>query len=139
MTHVVGQVTIEDDSATFVWSEGPASFHPYELKGQMFREFMSLASEAREQLSDLVSDYVFDTDKLPADAFKLAEIGHELYLQLFDPGAEQAVHARSVRRWLEDLRRKRSVDTLEIVIEQPWLIPWNVVYDREPDRQVNRP
>ena len=133
MAHVVCLLNIEADRATFTWSEGPASFEPYTLRGMVHKDFQEIAAEAREKLGDLVKDYLCHAQEMPQSAFALAEAGHELYQAMFQPGAEQARQARQVRKWLEQLAQQEEVDTLEIVVESPWSLPWNVIYDRQPD------
>ena len=136
MAHVVGLVNTEADRTTFTWSDGPASFQPYRLDGQVFLDFKEAAEEAREKLSELVKDYLYNANNVPAAAFAMAESGYELYEQIFDPGAGQARTAREARNWLESLRATKDVDTLEIVVECPWAMPWNIVYDQPPDKEA---
>ena len=128
-------MNVEADRATFTWSEGPASFEPYTLDGMVYKDFKEIAEEAREKLADLVKDYLFDEANMPKSAFALAEAGHELYQAMFQPGAEQARQAKQVRKWLAKLREQHEVDTLEIVVESPWSLPWNILYDQEPDEE----
>jgi formylglycine-generating enzyme required for sulfatase activity len=134
MSHVVCLLNVEADRATFTWSEGPASFEPYKLEGMVYKDFQEAAAEAREKLADLVKDYLDSPHSMPQSAFELAEAGYELYQTMFQPGAEQARQAKQVRTWLEELSNQREVDTLEIVVESPWSLPWNIVYDRPPDK-----
>ena len=134
MSHVVCLMHVEADRTTFTWSEGPASFEPYTLDGMVYKEFQEIAAEARGKLADLVKDYLVDEQGMPRSALALAEAGHDLYLAMFRPEAEQAQRARQVRTWLEKLAQQREVDTLEIVVESPWSLPWNVIYDQKPDK-----
>lgn len=133
MAHVVCLLNVEGDRATFTWSEGPASFEPYTLDGLVYREFKETAEATRERLADLIKDYLYSEENVPRASFALAEAGYELYEALFDPGADQRRQAKQVRRWLEHLAEQHEVDTLEIVVESPWTLPWNVIYDQEPD------
>jgi hypothetical protein len=135
MSHVVCLLNVEADRATFNWSEGPASFEPYTLDGLAYREFKETAEAARERLADLIKDYLFGEENVSQSSFALAEAGHEVYLALFDPGADQKRQARQVRKWLEKLVEQHEVGTLEIIFESPWTLPWNVIYDREPDQK----
>lgn len=43
-----------------------------------------------------------------------------------------------MRNWLEELAQLREVNTLEIVVESPWSLPWNIIYDEEPDKDKQR-
>ena len=136
MVHVVCMINIESDRATFTWSEGPASFEPYKLEGMVYKDFKEIAAEAREKLANLVQDYLIDEQAMPKSAFELAEAGFELYQAMFKPGAEQSRQAKQVRKWLEKLAQQQEVDTLEIVVESPWSLPWNIVYDQPPNEAV---
>ena len=112
MAHIVCLLSVESDRATFTWSEGPASFEPYQLAGDLFLDFQDIAKETRKRLSDLVKDYVYDAENVPAASLALAQAGHEMYLQIFDPGASPSRVARDVRTWLENLRDQQSVDAI---------------------------
>ena len=134
MSRVVCLMNVEADRASFTWSEGPASFEPYKLEGMSYQEFKEIAETVRERLADLVKDYLFDQQNMHKSAFALAEAGHELYEVIFQPDAEQARAAKQVRKWLEKLAGEQQVHTLEVVVESPWSLPWNVIYDEEPDK-----
>ena len=136
MSHIACLVSVGQDRASFTWSQGPASFEPYQLDGQVFSEFQEIAHEARKRLSDLVTDYLYSPENVPKASYALAKTGHELYLQIFDPGAEQLAQAKRVRIWLESLRDQKAVESLEVVLEKPWSLPWNVLYDQEPDEEA---
>jgi formylglycine-generating enzyme required for sulfatase activity len=134
MSHVVCLLKVEQDRAIFTWSEGPASFQPYTLDGMVYKKFQKVASKTREKLANLVKDYLDAPSAMPQSALELAEAGYELYQTLFKPGADQARPATQVRQWLEKLAQQHEVDTLEIVVESPWSLPWNIVYDQPPDK-----
>src|SRR5437588_217280 len=51
---IVCQVIGRPDQITFIWSEGPASFEPYQLNGQGLVNFRNLAQQARQELSNVV-------------------------------------------------------------------------------------
>ena len=135
MSHVVCLVDVEPDTATFTWSEGPAAFEPFTLGGIVFQDFRELVATLRQKLPGLVMDYLQDDQNLPTSSYELAVAGYAVYEAIFDPGAEQAGRARRVRKWLESLTKECSVDLLELVVESPWTLPLNVVYDREPDEE----
>ena len=136
MTHVVCLVNVEPERATFTWAEGPASFEPYQLEGLDFLDFKDFAENTREKLSNLVKDYLLSPENVPQASYELAEAGYELYQQIFNPGVDDAPRAKRVRSWLESLREHHALDTLEIVVESPWSMPWNVVYDEQPDKEA---
>jgi formylglycine-generating enzyme required for sulfatase activity len=136
MSHVVCLLNVDADRATFTWSEGPASFQPYTLDGMDYSDFQEVAEAARTKLADLVQDYLQSPQDTPQAAFKLAEAGYELYQALFKLDAEQAPLAQQVRQWLANLTQQQEVDTLEIVVDSPWSLPWNIVYDRPPDKDA---
>ena len=39
-----------------------------------------------------------------------------------------------MRQWLNELRDRDEVESLEFVVDSPWSVPWNAVYDCEPDK-----
>src|SRR5262249_16850335 len=42
-----------------------------------------------------------------------------------------------VAGWLKDVTGSGQVDSLEVVCDgQPWFVPWNLVYDEEPDESA---
>jgi hypothetical protein len=139
MAHLFCQVHVDPSAkqAAFTWSEGPASFQPYQITGTRFMLFQKLAKEARERLTDLVKEYLNagregghpTTDPcVRKSCFRLAETGHKLYQQVFAPDG-----AREVQEWLEELRDQGQVESLELVLDGPRFVAWNVLYDREPD------
>ena len=74
MAHVVCLLNASADRATFTWSEGPASFEPYELSGQVFQDFKAISGEVREKLSDLVKDYVYGEENVPRASYALVVV-----------------------------------------------------------------
>lgn len=136
MAHLVCLLNVDSDRATLTWSEGPASFEPYELEGLVYREFKEICQNAREKLANLIKDYLYSKENVPQSSYELAEAGHEVYLALFDPDADQRRQARQVKKWLERLGEEHEVDTLELVVESPWSLPWNVIYDQAPDEDA---
>jgi WD40 repeat protein len=139
MAHVVCQVVASDEQVSLTWSEGPASFEPYQLKGQVFRLFRKTALQARQRLADLVKDYLNGPEEeLRRTCFALAQAGYKLYGQLFAPDQQQLGRAQEVFQWLTALRDQDALEDLELVIEGPQLVPWNVIYDREPSEPAFR-
>ncbi|HKI35626.1 MAG TPA: hypothetical protein VKA46_27465 [Gemmataceae bacterium] len=82
-----------------------------------------------------------DADRQACDAdlrqtcCRLARAGHEIYDRLFRPADDEA-RAKKVRKWLEHLRDRGEVESLELVLDGDAGVPWNVVYDREPDEKA---
>jgi hypothetical protein len=73
-------------------------------------------------------------DLVPLACYELAEAGHELYDSIFRADADQKQDPGVVRDWLEQLRDQDLIGSLEIVTGGKRVVPWNVLYDREPDR-----
>ena len=133
-SEIVCQVIGRSDQVTFIWSEGPASFEPYQLTGQGFVAFRNLANQSREALSVLVKDYLQGTDDdLRRSGFALAKVGFKLYQQIFRPAAGPSQYvAKRARDWLVELYGYNQIKSLEIVMDGFGPIPWNVIYDKEP-------
>ena len=144
MAHIVCLLNVEADSASFTWSEGPASFEPYTLDGQGFVMFTQLTEQLRGNLRDLVTDYLYSqqenddaiSEEVRAASLATARTGYDLYKQVFSPAADQRDKAKRVRRWFEALRDERQIETLEIVVDGVLAIPWNVLYDEKPNKQA---
>jgi hypothetical protein len=58
----VCRVRAKPDQATFIWSDGSASFKLY-LIGNGVEKFRDLVRQARERLSNLVKDYLHAADE----------------------------------------------------------------------------
>ena len=142
MASIVCQVVTKPEQVSFIWSEGPASFEPYHLTGQYLIMFRKLVEEARNRLGDLVKECLLSEhgrgseEQVGRVCYELAQTGYKLYQQIFRPGADQERIARDVRTWLDELQAGNEIESLEIVIDPPMFIPWNVVYDRRPDEQA---
>lgn len=134
MPHVVCLLDVQDDRFTFTWSEGPASFEPYCLEGQACVALRELAAELREKLSNVVKSYLYSPETVAEDSFSLARTGNDLYKQIFNPGADQRSRAKDIRTWLEALRDRKLVETIEVVVDGAWSMPWNALYDEKPDK-----
>ncbi|HEX8202648.1 MAG TPA: AAA family ATPase, partial [Isosphaeraceae bacterium] len=131
---IVCQVLGKPAQISFIWSDGPASFPPYELTGNGLKKFRDLARQAREQLSNLVKDYLHGADEdVRRSSFELARVGHKLYRQIFLPAAEQRELADKIGKWLSEMRDHDAIESLEFVVDGLDPVPWNVVYEREPD------
>src|SRR5262245_25907384 len=130
MPHIHCQASVDADreQITFTWAEGPASFEPYSITGMRFHGFSRLAHKAREKLAQLVVDYrnngLRTSLTIRERCYELADIGYRLYVQIFPNSGE-------VQEWLQSTQ----VDSLEMVLDGPRFVPWNVVYDQEPNRE----
>ena len=132
MSHVVCLMNVEEKRATFTWSEGPAAFEPYTLDGMDYTQFQKSAESARGKLADLIKDYLYAEENVPQATYDLARAGWKLHESLFCPGSREA---KQVRKWLEKLAQEQAVDTVEVVVDSPWSLPWNVIYDRKPNKE----
>jgi hypothetical protein len=136
MARVVCQVASLADRVSFTWCEGPASFEPYHLTRNFLRLLDKYVAQARACLGNLVEDYQQQKpEQGQRDCYELAHVGYQLYQRIFGPEAGQEV-AAVARAWLEDLRRRDQVESLEIVMDGSRSIPWNVVYDCKPTREA---
>src|SRR5690242_7221824 len=104
---IVCQVIGRPDQVTFIWSEVPASFEPYQLTGQGLVNFRALGQQARQSLSDLVKDYLQGSDEdVRRSSFALAKVGAKLGQQVFRPAAGPSQYvAKRVRSWLADMHK----------------------------------
>ena len=128
------QVVGRPDQVSFIWSQGPASFEPYQLTGQGLVNFRSLAQQARQALSEVVREYLNGTEEdVRKSSFALAKVGYKLHQQIFRPaaGPSQQV-AKQARAWLSEMVKHGAVDSLELVLDGMGPVPWNVVYEQEP-------
>ena len=126
----------EKEEREFTWSDGAATFQPYTLGKMQCDGFERHTRQARMCLQDLADLHRQPKGRaaIGQKCLELATAGFHLYNLIFD---EQGT-AKDVRRWLQGITRDaEGVETLEIVSEsQPWFVPWNVVYDRNPHREV---
>ena len=144
MAHIVCQVIGRPDRVSFTWSEGAGAFDPYEMTGQTLLNFRTWRSTPPAQrLSALVKDYLNGADDdVRRSALELAQAGAKLCSPAVParcrpggahgqgrraPGSRRCAPRTPSRAW-------RSSSTA------CGRVPWNVVYDREPDRAgVPRP
>ncbi len=138
---IVCRVRVDDTAKVveFTWSEGSASFKPYALYGEQVNDFRANVQSARDSLFALVRHHerrIEDRDlpEYERACHELAECGHNLYNQVFDRVARDGEHVEEISTWLRDITETGQVDSLEIVCDgQPWFVPWNLVYDEQPD------
>jgi hypothetical protein len=150
MAHIVCQAAVrqatddpQSDELELLWSEGAGFFEPYRLRHTPLKDFNLAVEAARKALFEVVKlskDGM--TDSLPNACLELARAGYELYETLFPPKAGQIQDPNEVRRWLEDLRDQRLVESLEVLLAEkgatrkpstPRAVPWNVLYDKRPE------
>ena len=138
MARVVCRIHRSDEQlrASLAWSEGPDEFPKYHLDGALYRAFQETARRVRENLGHVVKNYVLNTPEevRRSTDYELAAAGYELYQQLFWPAPEDQPQAEDVCSWLTELRDRDEVESLELVVDSPWSVPWNAVYDQEPDK-----
>jgi WD40 repeat protein len=158
MIHIVCEVEVVlDEKVTFRWRHGGSVFTtPYDLTNDGYRNFDNLAGQARKKLEKLVGDWLQLSNLAPPesrpppaieaeqqrlqrlvrqDSFALAEIGHNLYKQVFlleECGDVHQGQAQEVVQWLQELRAAKEEVFLELVLDGKCRVPWNVVYEEEP-------
>ena len=141
---IVCRVRVDDTAKVveFTWSEGSASFKPYALEGDQIADFRDNVKAARNCLFGLVQHHERPLERRDQTAYQqacldLAEAGHNLYNQVFDPAARDGEHVDAIAGWLRDLTHSGQVESLEIVCDgQPWFAPWNLVFDEQPDEST---
>ena len=140
MANVVLSVQPTATGVSLTWSEGPASFPPYELEGDLARKLADAAAEARTALGVVVESIhaAAPDDQTAADSIRLAQAGYQLYKCLFRPAADQRKAADAARDWLNKLTAEKAVERFEIVADGMRQVPWNLVYDRQPDEAAFR-
>ena len=131
MAQIVCQVLHRPNRVTFIWSEGAASFEPYHLQGQELDTFYQAAHSIRQHLLCLMQGGD------PQAAFDLARSGYLLYQSIFRHNANDP-QARAIQNWLNDLRDRNLVTSLDMLGDVPGRIPWNAVFDQEPAEQALR-
>jgi hypothetical protein len=148
-------VNEQAQSVEFTWSEGSASFKPYALFGLQVTHFRENIREARARLLSLVEHHAQPRDRRDPVAcrpacfvrcvpiacrracFELAQVGHNLYNQVFCRAARDGEHVEEIAEWLREATRSHQVESMEFVCDgQPWFAPWNVIYDEEPEESA---
>ena len=139
MTDVVCQVTNQPTQVELIWSSRGGFFRPYLIRGPQLAELRQSARSAREALMDMVVDMntAGDSPTSGQSSYELAVAGSMLYNSLV-PAEDET--AGKVKRWLEDLRTKGGLISLEVVEDEQssdpktvLSVPWNLVYDDLPD------
>jgi WD40 repeat protein len=120
VARIVCQVLHRPGRVTFIWSDGSAHFEPYHLEGAALEEFQEAARQARALV-----------EAGGADLYTLASVGHQLYHRLFSRDDPRAAAAHA---WWTSLRKSNSIRSVEIASDSPGAVPWNVVYEGDPQR-----
>jgi hypothetical protein len=63
MASIVCELVAKPEQVSFTWSEGPASFAPYQRTGQYLIIVRRLVEEATKRPGDLVKDYLFSEQR----------------------------------------------------------------------------
>ena len=138
MAEIVCQVLNRENQVELVWSSGGGFFRPYVIAGAKLGELREATLMVRKALGEMVYALNQSGDgPVPWEpSYGLAEAGFRLHNCLL-PTEEDT--AKKVRRWIEDLRRKSRLISLEIVVEEQSAdaraflsVPWNLVYDERP-------
>src|ERR1043166_9087491 len=124
-THLYCNVAVgaEQKKLTLTWSDGPSSFEPYTISGPRFVLLQKRAKEAYRRLTILVKQCLqapADDPEVRQTCLELAQNGYELAKAIFPPGAEP------IRDWLTELQSSSDAVALEMVLNGPRFIPWNV-------------
>ena len=140
MADIVCQVINQDDQMEFIWSARGGFFDPYVIKKPGLTALRDNAVATRDALEALVK--VWNTpgseEEVRASSLELAEAGYQLFNRIL-PFYEIET-AETIRDWLESLKAEPARTSLEIVVEDnasitanECAIPWNLVYDADPD------
>ena len=125
VARIVCQVLYRPNRVTFTWSEGAAFFEPYHLEGQEVVALNEAARAARRRLAQCM--HGADSQHAP----QLAKLGYQLYQMIFRHAANDP-HAREIEHWLNDLRDRNEIVSLDMLGDIPGATPWNIVYDQAP-------
>ena len=144
---IICRVRVDDTakSVEFTWSEGSASFKPYALVDEQVADFRVNVRTARERLFGLVQHHERPVAERDHAGYRqacldLAEVGHSLYNQIFDPSARDGGHVDEIAGWLRDITGLGEVEAWKwSVTVNRGLRPWNVVYDEEPATAADKP
>lgn len=131
MAHVVCQVLARPDCLSVLWSEGTAAFEPYHKTGATLARFLEAIRHTRDRLADLA------TAATPAAvahaSYALAQTGHDLFRELFEADIDRQAVASEIRDWFTS--RAGSLELLEVLSDQPGLVPWNALYEEPPEER----
>jgi WD40 repeat protein len=148
MANVVCQVINRDDRMEFIWSARGGFFEPYAIEGPDLSALRDDAAAARVALEALVT--VRNERGSPEDdraaSRELAEAGYRLFYRILPFFRDRATTSRAVRGWLRGLHDEPERTSLEVVVEETAAvaadecrIPWNLVYDTDPDDAMAAP
>jgi WD40 repeat protein len=137
VSRIVCQVLHRPNRVTFVWSaqaasSPAASFEPYHLEDHEADSFYQAARAARQTLAGVAHG-----GAPPQGAIGLACAGHRLFQAIFRHNADDP-EAREIQNWLQNLRDRNEIASLEMLGDLPGRVPWNIVYDQEPREDILR-
>lgn len=123
MARIVCQALQRADRVTLIWSEGEASFEPYQLTGAEYDALSATVRQARERLARAQHD----GEAVPGD---LAALGHQLYRHVIRADAVDRGPAAEVETWLRGRIDAGRVESLEFLSDEPGRIPWNLLCEQ---------
>lgn len=126
MAHLCCQVLHRPHRLTFIWSQEASSFEPYHLTGPQYQEFWEQVRQVNARLEEALAG------RIPLTA--LARAGCQLRRALFPADAPHAVQSHQIQHWLQELQAQQRVDSLAMLSDDPGTIPWNLVFDGDPDQ-----
>ncbi len=132
MTRVVCQVLVHPERVTLRWSDGDRHFEPYWLEQAQLAQFWSAVETLKARLVDLAQSVTNDEERQSA-CYSVAQAGHELYRHIFVQDHNFADLTKEIQEWLQGLRERGELDHLEIVGDTTGLVPWQAVFETEPD------
>ncbi|HWY88507.1 MAG TPA: hypothetical protein VNX28_17475, partial [Gemmataceae bacterium] len=112
VARIVCQILHRPNRVTLIWSAGTASFEPYHLQDVEVETLYQAARAARRQLARLVDGHD------PQAAADLAAAGHQIYKCIFRHNANDP-QAREIQNWLNDLRDRNGVVSLDMLGDMP--------------------
>ena len=147
ITPVICQVKNQKNRVEFIWGSGVRFFLPYYIDGQRLDDLRTAAEASRTALEDLVLAWGRDPKSELAKkcSISLAMAGFDLFNSVLPRGDK----SEEVRKWLNGQKNEPSPRELTELPAPPHLgivvdevseetleflrIPWNLVYDLDPD------
>ena len=130
MARVVCQITKVSQTLSVRWSQDDTFFEPYQIDESSTLAVTQTGESAKRALQNLTSACDnSDENAIRQVAFQLAQHGHQLYQGLL-PDTNLG---REIRTWLAKLYDDGALRSLEIVGDISIEIPWQVVYEPQPE------
>lgn len=123
MARIVCQALQRANRVTLTWSEGEASFEPYQLTGAEHDRLLATAQQARERLARAQHEG-------DAALGELATLGHAMYRLVVRADADDRGSAAAVEAWLRGLIDAGQIASLEFLTDEPGRIPWNLLCEQ---------